>query len=368
MKKIITLFLFSIFFAVSTLPVSAKILTNKDGDITLDKKEIVNDDLLIGAKNVVIDGVVNGDVFIGAETVTITGKINGNLHLGSGSVILQGAQITGNAYIGSGHVSVNKSLLSGSLFVGSGNISLDQDTTIKGSFFVGAGDITIDSQIGRNVYLGAGLASINDNTKVGMNLYYVYDSTSNNIKISDKAVVSGEVVKKVFEKQAKLDTKTIRAGIWSVKSAVAIFSFISTFIIGLLYLRFFKKHLIESSLIVSNKFWKSVGVGLLIILTLIPASLLLLITVIGIPLIKIVVLLIMLFVYLSRFIVSLSLGQWMATHFKWNKKMSNYWLFVIGLVVISVLKVVPVFGFLVSFSVATIGLGALSMRLFQQNR
>jgi hypothetical protein len=368
MKKIITLFLFSIFFIFLATPVSAKILTNKEGNVELTPKEIVNDDLLIAAKNVVIDGVVNGDVFVGAETVTITGKIYGNLHLGSGSVVLQGAQISGNAYVGSGHISVNKSVINGSLFVGAGNISLDQDTFIKGSLFAGAGDITIDSQIGRNLYLGAGLASINDNTKIGMNLYYTYDSSSNNIKISDKAVISGEIVKKVFEKPTKLDNKIVSNNFKIFKSITSLYWFISALIIGLLYLRFFKKHFIESSSIVSKNFWKSFGIGLLIIITVIPASLLLLITVIGIPLIKVIIVLITLFVYLSRFIVSLALGQWMAIKFKWNKKMSNYWLFVIGLVVISVLKVVPVLGFFTTLVVVAVGLGALSTRLVQQSR
>jgi hypothetical protein len=368
MKKIITLFLISTFFAFSALPVSAKILTSKDGDITLDKKEIVKDDLLIGAKKVVIDGVVNGDVFVGAETVTITGKINGNLHLGSASVTLQGAQISGNTYIGSGYVSVTKTTINGSLFVGSGNVSLDQNTVVKGSLFVGAGDVTIDSQIGRNLYLGAGLANLGDNTKVGMNLYYAYEANSNNINISDKAVISGEIIKKVFEKQPKFDSKMAATGFKAFKSVTIIYWFITTLVIGLLYIKFFKKHLTQTSEIVSLKFWKSFGVGLLIILTLIPTSLLLLFTIVGIPLIKVIVLLTMLFVYLSRFVVSLSLGQWMAVKFKWNKKMSTYWLFIIGLVTISILKAVPVVGFFTSLTVVAVGLGALSTRLVQQNR
>ncbi len=368
MKKLITLFLISLFFVSCSFPVSAKILTNKDGEVKLDEKEIIKDDLFIGAKDAAIDGTVNGDVFVGAETVTITGKINGNLHLGSASVTLQGAEISGNAYIGSGHVTVTKTTIDGSLFLGSGNVSLDKDSNIKGSLFIGAGDVTIDSKIGRNLYLGAGLANIGDNTKVGMNLYYAYEANSNNIKISDKAVISGETIKKVYEKQPKIDNKMAVGGLKAFKSITSIYWFVTTLVLGLLYLRFFKKHFTETSVIVSKKFWKNFGIGLLIFITIIPASLLLLITVIGIPLIKVIFLLMALFVFLSRFIVSLALGQWMAIKFNWNKKMSNYWLFIIGLVVISVLKAVPVVGFFTTLVVTAVGLGALSTRLIQQNR
>lgn len=368
MKKIITLFLALIIFTFSTVPVSAKFLNNKDGDIVLDKTEVTNDDLFIAGKNVVVNGVVNGDVFVGAETVTITGKINGNLHLGSGTVTLQEAEISGNAYVGSGHISINKSTVNGSLFIGAGNASLDQGTDIKGSLFVGAGDVTIDSKIGRNLYLGAGLANLNDNTKIGMNLYYAYEADSNNIKISDKAVISGETIKKVYEQQPKVDNKMAVNGFKAFKSAISIYWFITTLVVGLLYLKFFKNHLTQTSEIVSKKFWKSFGIGLLIIITLIPASLLLLVTVIGIPLIKVIVLLTMLFVYLSRFVVSLALGKWMAIKFNWNKKMSNYWLFVFGLLAITVLKMIPMVGFFTSLIVISVGLGALSTRLVQQNK
>ena len=368
MKKFITLFLLPLFFVIFAFPVSAKVLTSKEGDITLDQKEVVNDDLLVGAKNADIEGIINGDLFVGAGTVTVTGKIDGNLHVGAGSVTLQGAQITGNAYIGSGQINIKESTVDGSLFVGAGNVSLDQATVIKGSVFAGVGNIIIDSQINRNLYLGAGTASVQDNTEVGMNLYYAYDGENNNVNISDKAVISGEIVKKVLEKQPKVNSKMATVNFKAFKSTALIYWFITTLVIGLLYIRFFKKHLTQTSDIVSKKFWKSFGIGLLIIVTVIPASLLLLVTVIGIPLIKVIFLLIALFTYLSRFIVSLSLGKWMAVKFNWNKKMSNYWLFTIGLIVIAVLKAIPVLGFFTSIVVVSVGLGALSVRLLQQNR
>ena len=99
MRKILTsvlVFVF-IFFAFSGAKVSAKAITSENGNVTIAKTEIINDDLFIGAQSVEIDGTVNGDVFIGAQTISITGTINGNLHVGGNNIDISG-KIKGNVY------------------------------------------------------------------------------------------------------------------------------------------------------------------------------------------------------------------------------------------------------------------------------
>jgi len=366
MKKIITLLLISIFFISSQTTASAKILTSKEGDINLEKKEIINDDLIIGAKNVTLDNTTNGDVFVGAEKTTINGTINGNLHIGSGDITLKG-KVKGNVYLGSGNITIVGSSIDGSLLMGAGTVIIDKDSVIKGSVMAGVGKITIDSKIGRNLYLGAGTANIQDNTKVGKDLYYAYNESDNKISISDKAVVSGETHRQKYNVNTKTDTKTIKKQLLPLKSAATLMSFISAFVIGLVYFKLFNKHLAASSEVLSKQFWKSLGIGFLIFITLVPAIIILLITIVGIPVIGVSLLMLIVFVYLSKFIVSLSLGTLIVKKFKWSK-VSKFWTFTLGLLVIYLLKMVPALGGIVSFLIVTSGLGALTINLFQQNK
>lgn len=367
MKKLFVIFLISFLFVFFPKKVSAKILTNKEGTVELAKNEIVNDDLIIGAKKVILNNTVNGDVFIGSEETIINGTINGNLHIGSGRVSLKG-QIKGNVYIGTGNLTINKSTIGGSLLIGAGSAVVDNKSIIKGSVFAGVGSITIDSKINRNLYLGAGNASVQNNTKVGMDLYYAYNESDNKISISDKAVIIGKTHSQKYNIDTKnADTKVVKKQFESFKLATKFLSFISTLIIGFIFLKLFKKRFTESSLILSQQFWKSLGIGFLVFITFFPAILTLLISVVGIPLIGVSFLILFLFIYLSKFIVSLSLGSMIVKKFNWSK-LHSFWVFTLGLVVFYLLKSVPVVGGFISFLAITVGLGALTINLFQNNK
>lgn len=367
MKKLFIIFLVSFLFVFFPKNVSAKVLTNKEGTVELAKNETVNDDLIIGAKKVVLNNTVNGDVFIGAEETDINGIINGNLHIGSGKVSLKG-QIKGNVYIGTGNLTINESTIGGSLLIGAGSAVIDNKSLIKGSVFAGVGSITLDSKINRNLYLGAGNASLQNNTKVGMDLYYAYNESDNKISISDKAVIVGKTHSQKYNVNTKsADTKLIKKQFESFKLVTKFLSFVSTLVIGFIFLKLFKNYFTESSLVLSQQFWKSLGIGFLVFITFFPAILILLISIIGIPLIGVLFLILFLFIYLSKFVVSLSLGNMIAEKFKWNK-LHSFWVFVLGLLAFYLLKAIPVTSGLISFLAVTVGFGALTINLFQKNK
>lgn len=366
MKKIISLILVFVFFISFSVKVSAKILTSKDGTIDIAQNETINDDLLIGSKTANLDGTVNGDVFIGSETANINGIINGNLHIGAGSVILKG-QVKGNVYIGSGNVTITESTINGSLLVGGGTISVDDKTIITGSIFIAGGNISIDSEIGRNVYIGAKNIDIKENTKIGMDLYYLFNDQANEVNISDKAIITGNTYKTDYQIPQKQNTQISKKQLAAVKPVLNIFSLISALIIGFLYLKFLRKHITETSAIIFKNFWKSLGIGLLIILTIFPAVMILLVTVVGIPLIGLLFLIISLFIFLSKFIVSLALSNLLSHKFKWNLK-DNYWAFALGLIIIYLVKSIPVIGGFASFIITILGLGALTLNLFSKEK
>ena len=112
--------------------------------------------------------------------------------------------------------------------------------------------------------------------------------------------------------------------------------------------------------LITKSFWKCFGIGLLITIAFIPSLILLAITIVGIPLVGLVLLLSGLYAYLSTVAVAVVAGQWLVNRFNW--KQPAYGVFVIGLVGIYILKLIPFIGFLTGLVILWTGLGAFSIR------
>jgi hypothetical protein len=348
------------FFVFSVSQVSAaKIITSEEGTAEVSKGEVVNDDLFIGAATAVIDGTVNGDVFIAAQTVRIGGVVNGNLHVGTQNLTLEGATVSGSIYLGSQNVVITGTNIKGSLIAGTQTLNIDKTSSVGGSVITGSAVLTLDSPVKRNAMIGSGMLTLGDNVRIGRDLYYATGSDKANI--SDKAVVTGATHK--YEAQtpepqiSKEQTSKFFAG---AKAASTIVSYLGSLLIGLLLFKFFQKRFIGAATLISKSFWKSLGIGFLIIISMVPALLILLITIIGIPVAGFVLTIIALYMSLTKIVVGLAVGNFIATKAHW--KIDTFWPFALGLLIIYVLKSIPVAGGLIGFFVMLVGLGALFLQ------
>ncbi len=371
MRRVVTSFLIFVFtfFVFSVGTVSAKAIANDKGNVTIAKTEVVNDDLFIGAQIVEIAGTVNGDVFIGAQTVKISGIINGNLHIGANSVDL-GGTVKGNVYVGAQNVLVSSASIGGSLLIGAATVNIDKDSVIGGSVLAGVGTLSIDSQVKRSVYAGTESLTIGSDTKIGKDLYYAAGNGQGQANIAAGAKIAGSV----YKSEAK--TATASAGLEATKKNIpAIFNaakfggsiifLIGSLIVGFLYFKLFGRHFTETSGIVSGSFWKSLGVGFLVTIAFVPGLIVLLITVVGIPLAGLAFLMLLLYFYLAKIVVSLPLGNWIFRKFNW--KSSTYGASAFGLLTIFILRAIPIVGFLIGLVVLWTGLGALTLKTFQRS-
>lgn len=366
MRKLIysLLILVFTFLTFSISEVSAKTLTNEKGDVTIAQTEVINDDLFIGAQSATVDGVVNGDVFIGAQTAIINGTINGNLHIGANTVVLSG-NVKGSVYIISGNITINKSTVGGSVITGAADINIDKDSIIGGSIIAGARSITLSSQIKRNAYLGAATATIGGNAKIGKDLYYAVENNGQQINIASGAAILGEIHKSVYTNQTQTLKSQIDSDFRDFSLSIKILSFISALIIGFLYYKLFNSNFLGSANKVSKSFWKSLGVGFLITVAALPVFAVLIFSIIGIQLAWVLSLILMIGLYLTKIIVSFAVGNWVFSKLNWNK-LSFFWIFAAGLVMIYALKLIPVVNFCVSLVIIWVGLGGLALHTFSK--
>ena len=369
MKKVLSSFVVFIFafFVFSAATVSAKVITEEKGIVNIARTEVVDDDLFIGAQTVQIDGTVNGDVFIGAQIVIITGVINGNLHVGTNTLDL-GGKIKGNVYAGAQNVLVKGASIGGSLLAGAATANIDNSSVIGGSVLVGAGSLSVDSRIGRSVYAGTGSLMIGSDTVIGKDLYYAADRDQTQTNISSDAKIGGNVYKSEYDAPQRPDAQAIKnqlPGILGgIRFGATLLSFAGALVVGYLYLKLSGRHLTETSAIVSGSFWKSMGIGFLVSIAFIPALIVLLITIIGIPLAGISLLMFFLYCTLAKFVVGLPLGDWISRKFNW--KTTTYGTVVLGLLAIYVMRMIPGVNFISGLMVFWVGLGALTLKLFSK--
>lgn len=369
MKKVLSsllIFVFSFFIFAS--PASAKVINDQTGGVVIDEKEVVNDDLFIGAQTVEIAGTVNGDVFAGAQSIIVTGTINGSLHAGVNSLDISGT-VKGNVYAGGQNITVSGGNIGGSLITGGATVIIDKDSVVAGSVMAGAGMLSVNSKVGRSVYVGAGTLTIGESAKIGKDLYYASGRSDGEVSISQSAKIAGSVYKsEINTAQKKADVEALRKEIPgfmnSARAFVSLLSFVGALIIGFIYMRLFGRHFEGTVGILTGSFWKSFGVGFLVSASFIPAMIILLVTVIGIPVAGMAFLMLLLYSSLAKIVAGSALGNIISL--KMNRKMSVYGAFVLGLLLIYLLKMIPMVGFIVGLTVFWGGLGALTLRVFSK--
>ncbi|MGY2896407.1 hypothetical protein [Deinococcus sp. UYEF24] len=117
----------------------------RTGDtVTVQKSEVVQDDLYVAGTDVRIDGTIDGDLIVGAQNVTINGEVRG-------SVWAAGATVTINGRV------LQSAHLAGSVLRVEKGASIGRDLLAAGSGI----EVAAGSVIGRDVAFGGSQANLN---------------------------------------------------------------------------------------------------------------------------------------------------------------------------------------------------------------
>jgi carbonic anhydrase/acetyltransferase-like protein (isoleucine patch superfamily) len=362
MKKLIFP-LFIILVALFTLPapVSAKVIMQEKGTVTIPASEIVDDDLFVGAENFELLGTVTGDVFVGAGSVRIGGNIKGGLFVGTGDLNLTGATIGNALVVGAGNVNIDKtSKIGGSLIVGAG--TLRNYAPVSRNVMAGAGTIYLGNKVGKEARLGGGNIELGQDSSIAGNLTYALGEESTSITQDPEAVIGGTITRYIPPVDARRDMTRARQDFGKF-GAVAhrgwlIISFLGSLLVGFILLKLFSKTMLGLATQVSTHLMPSMGIGFLIIVFALPVFLVLALSIIGLPLAGSLLLLLCLSLHLAKLVTSYALGRFIARQFSWNK-MGSYAVAFIGLAVFYLLRATPGIGWVTTFLFTWAGLGAI---------
>ena len=128
----------------------------RTGDaVTIQKSEVVQDDLYVSGTDVRIDGTIDGDLIVAAQNVTVNGEVRGNLWAAGATVILNGrvsqtARLAGSTIRLQNGADVGRDLLA----AGS-DIELASGTVVGRDVALGSSQARLNGRVTRNAYVGA---------------------------------------------------------------------------------------------------------------------------------------------------------------------------------------------------------------------
>jgi hypothetical protein len=376
MKKAIIFIICILFIFLNfTSPVLAKKTTQT---LIIPQEEIIDSDLLKAAESLIVSGKINGDAYLLGGTITFDGEVTGDLFAIGGVVKISGkighdiraaggqvfidAQVGQNISVAGGTVDLSKdTLIPGSILVAAGNLETKAPVSLGAKMAVGRG--VINAAIGKDVKILADEELIfGPDTKIGGNLTY------RGLKEADfqkGATVSGEtkfIPQTAPDKELALPLLNQAKFQKGLKKAILPFKVVNlliTFIIGLVLLKIFPHFFINTSNLLKEKLTSSLGWGLLIILLFPITFILLILTLIGIPIALFVILLFTLTLFLAKLVGSFCLGRWLIKKLTQDERRG--WAMLTGLLVSSLMKVIPYLGWLFILGLVTASLGAIAL-------
>ncbi|MGY2896504.1 hypothetical protein [Deinococcus sp. UYEF24] len=128
----------------------------RTGDtVTVQKSEVIQDDLYVAGTDVRVDGIIDGDLIVGAQNVTINGEVRGNVWAAGASVILNG-EVTQSAHLAGSVLRVEKGAVVGRDLLAAGSlIEVASGSVIGRDVAFGSSQARMNGLVTRNAYGGA---------------------------------------------------------------------------------------------------------------------------------------------------------------------------------------------------------------------
>lgn len=310
----------------------------------------ITGDLVAAGGNVLINSAVTGDVLVGGGSVTILGTVGDDIRVGGGNITIS-SQVRGDLVAGGGQTVVSGAGIGGDVLWGGGTLRIE--APIGGDLKLGGGDVYINSTVVGNVEFRGEKLTLGKSAIIEGNLTY---ATPGEAVMEDGAVVRGTTD---FKKQeSKKDAA--KAGLAAFASLAMLAGFFMRLAGALVLALFFHRYAMRLVESIVEKPLVELGRGFAAFAVIPVASVILLITVIGVPLgilglVSFVVLLIC-----TSLLAPVILGS--ITH-KLVLKPATYqvtWLTVlIGVVLYTILGWIPVLGWIAKFALILVTLGAI---------
>ena len=366
MKKILLVLAIAI---LSAGALSAQAVDFEVGkEYVLSRDEKISENLYVSGGEIIMSGTVVGDLSAAGGTILISGNVADDVLIAGGQIDISG-QIGEDARIAGGNITI-RGTIGGDLVVAGGNVRILSDAYIHGDLFIASGRAVVEGNIDGDLRFYGGEATVNgsvrgdvrvdaeelelkENAGIGGNLTY---RSPQEATIAEAARVDGEITFTKSELSRGLWRGILKT--WFVLKAIA--GVIAALV---LFLVFRKKttNLVQHSI---TRFWPEVLRGFVGFILFPIASVILLVTVIGMPLGFLLVTLFTILTIIGWIYSGVIFGAWLkkivsrgsATPLTWGVVVS-------GAILFQFLRFIPVLGWLVMFIFFLASFGTLLQAL-----
>jgi len=337
------------------------------GRALLREGQVFNGDYVAFGPLVEISGIVNGDLYAAGGEVRVTGVVNGDAIVAGGRVVLSGT-VAQDARVAGGHVTIS-GRIGRNATIGAGELELTdqaqvQDNLVAGGGYVelagrvghdariGAWRLVVAGDIARDLVVAAESVRVTSKASVGGRLRYWSEAAPS---IDEQAKIHGPITRRPLPEGWSLERA--RQGLIGMRLLAAFVSFFSTLILGLLLLRWFPRFAGQVTAAIRERPGPSLGWGLAasIITPIVAASFV--ITLLVLPAGVMLFALYGVTLYLARIFAVTRAGQFLLRRPAGSPASAQP--FVVGLVVYSLLALIPLIGGLVTVIAVMTGMGGL---------
>ena len=341
-------------------PVEAFEIRRDKDRVTIPAGEIIDDTLIVLSEDVVVEGTVTGDLIVFGENVTITGKVGGMLVTGAETLSIE-AEVAGSVLAAAETIDYRDATLLGNLFSAAETITLHSSTSISGNAALAASEAEIGGTIGRDLLaageevtlLGTVAGSVKsygkqfeatDTARIGGDLT-VRTRSAEHLTIADGAVVGGEIDSKTRRERPKKYT-TFKFYLH------VMLKFLAAFVTGLA-LFYLLPALRRTRLDQGSDVLAALGLGAVALVATPLLAVMVTLTLIGAPIGIVTFVLWLVALYLAGIVAAGHLGRM----FLDREQHGDTVPFLVGLLILSVLGIIPILGGLVGLLATLVGLG-----------
>ncbi|MCD4694299.1 polymer-forming cytoskeletal protein [bacterium] len=367
-RKIFIFFILIICLFVFPFLVSAGEIKNRK-NITVEKGEVINENLYAFGENIVIKGKVEGDLIAFGENIKIEGEIEGDF-IGAGLNIEINGTIKGGVKVVGESITIN-GIVEKNIYAVGPYLKTTKDSKTNWSLLFAGAEANLEGEIGRNLNMIGSRLVINN--KIGKDAKIRLDKREGLIPkaliVEDGADISGNIFYKAGEDGLVSETAKIKGnlGYSKYKNEKKNFNswwwkfFISTFsalFIGLVLISIMKGETLKIIASIKEKPLTTLGKGTLIMFLTPIVCIVLLFTIIGIPISLILLLSYIIIIIVTRVFVGILIGKLILQKLK-IKKTSLMKEMVVGVILLWFIFSLPEIGFMFSLIALWLGLGAI---------
>jgi hypothetical protein len=241
------------------------------------------------------------------------------------------------------------------------DIYLAKDTVVAKAVAVG-GDVTVAGKVEGDVAAIGGNVILEDSATVLGNVVTVGGA----IAKAPKAVIKGEIIEIGVPANEVIATSLQRGEIPLLGLSLVFLQlliFLAVLILALVTVAYCTKQVGVTSFACEKKFWRCFWVGLLELILLIPITLLLVVSIVGLAFLPLWIILVIAALFFAKVAVSQLIGKLLLAFFKVTRKPMLLEV-TLGLVILALLSMIPVLGWLVKAVLVLAALGAVTLTRF----